>query len=126
MAFASVRVEGLTKLTRDLKAVGLEVDDLKDAFSTIAARGAQLASRFAPRRSGRLAGDVRGNRAQSKAVVIAGRASVPYAGPINYGWAARNITGAFFMQRASDAMEPVALVQLNQEIDKQIKKRGLQ
>jgi hypothetical protein len=28
---------------------------------------------------------------RSKAVVTAGRASVPYAGPINYGWAAHNI-----------------------------------
>lgn len=125
MGFVSVRVEGLAKLTRDLKAVGLEIDDLKDAFSTVAAQGARLAAKFAPNRTGTLAGDIRGNRAQSKAVITAGRASVPYAGPINYGWAARNITGAFFMQRASDAMEPVALVQLNQEIDKQIRKRGL-
>jgi len=121
----AVKVEGLTKLTRGLKAVGLEVEDLKDAFSSIASRGARLAASFVHSRTGRLAGDIRGNRAQSKAVVTAGRASVPYAGPINYGWAARNIEGAFFMQKASDAMEPIALTQLSQEIDKQIKKRGL-
>jgi hypothetical protein len=121
----TVRVEGLNQKVRDLKALGLAVDDLKDAFSTVAATAARLAAGFAPKRTGRLAGDIRGNRAQSKAVVTAGRVSVPYAGPINYGWAARNIEGAFFMQKASDEMEPVALTQLNHEIDKQIRKRGL-
>jgi hypothetical protein len=121
----TIRVEGLNKVVRDLKAVGLEVDDLKDAFSTIAAQGARLAAHFAPFRTGTLAGDVRGNRAQSKAVVTAGRVSVPYAGPINYGWAARNIQPAEFMQKASDAMEPIALTELDHEITRQIKKRGL-
>ena len=121
----TIQIEGLRKVVRDLKILGLEVDDLKDAFSSVASTGARLAAGFAPKRTGRLAGDIRGNRAQSKAVVTAGRASVPYAGPINYGWAARNIEGAFFMQKASDAMEPIALTQLSQEIDKQIKKRGL-
>lgn len=121
----TIRVEGLTLLTRQLKALGLEIDDLKDAFSTIASQGAQLAAHFAPKRTGRLAGDIRGNRAQSKAVVTAGRVSVPYAGPINYGWAARNIEPALFMQQASDVMEPVALHELDNEITKQIKKRGL-
>ena len=121
----TIRVEGLTLVTRQLKALGLEIDDLKDAFSTVAAQGARLAAYFAPKITGRLAGDIRGNRAQSKAVVTAGRVSVPYAGPVNYGWAERNITGAFFMQKASDAMEPVAFTELDHEITKQIVKRGL-
>jgi len=119
------RVQGLTAVVRDLKAMGLEVDDLKDAFSEIAKEGAEVAARFAPRKSGRLAGDIRGNRAQSKAVVTAGRASIPYAGPINYGWPARNITGSGFMQKASDEMQPVAIQRLESEINEQIRRKGL-
>ncbi|MDI6908636.1 hypothetical protein [Nocardioides sp.] len=125
MARAGLYVTGLAQVTRALREVGVEVDDLKNAFAAIAAEGARLAAGFAPMRSGRLARDIRGNRAKSKAVVTAGRASVPYAGPINYGWPARNIAASGYMQKASTAMEPVALRRLADEIDNQIKRRGL-
>jgi hypothetical protein len=119
------KVQGLTQVVRALDQFGVEVEDLKDAFSSIAAEGAQVAAQYAPHVSGRLASDVRGNRAKSKAVVTAGRASVPYAGPINYGWPARSITGAGFMQKASDVMEPVAIVRLEAEINHIIRVKGL-
>jgi hypothetical protein len=106
--------------------MGAEVDDLKDAFSQIAATAAQKAANFAPKRSGRLAADVRGNRAQSKAVVTAGRSSISYAGPINYGWRARNIAPSGFMQKADQEMQPIALQMLEREIDSLIRKKGLQ
>jgi hypothetical protein len=86
-----VRVEGLNKTIKALQGFGVEVQDLKDVFSSIAKEGARLASSFAPVKSGRLAGTVRGNKAKNKAVVIAGKAKVPYAGAINYGWPRRNI-----------------------------------
>lgn len=119
------RVEGLTSVVRSLQAMGLEVDDLKDAFSTIAAEGARVASGFAPKVTGRLAGDVRGNRAKSKAVVTAGRASVPYAGPIEYGWAKRNIAPAGFLKRTDEVMQPRAIQMLEQEINRKIREKGL-
>ena len=117
------RVQGLTSVVRALQQMGLDVDDLKDAFSKIAAEGAREAASFAPRRTGRLAGDVRGNRAKSKAVVTAGRASVPYAGPINYGWRARGIAPSLFMQKADQRMQPRALQLLEDEINRKIKEK---
>lgn len=122
---AGFQVQGLNQVVRDLQSLGLEVEDLRAAFSEIAAQGARVASLYAPRRTGRLAGDVRGNRAKSKAVVTAGRASVPYAGPINYGWAARGIAPSGFMQKADQQMQPVAIQRLEQEINRQIRRRGL-
>lgn len=119
------RVSGLTQVIRDLQAIGVEVEDLKGAFSEIASEGAQVASGFAPRLTGRLAGDIRGNRAKSKAVVTAGRVSVPYAGAINYGWPARNISASGFMQRADVVMQPRAVQMLESEINQQIARRGL-
>lgn len=119
------RVTGLTAVVRALQDLGLEVDDLKDAFSSIAEEGARYASAYAPKRSGRLAADIRGNRAKSKAVVTAGRVSVPYAGVINYGWAAHGIEANGFLQRADMAMRPRALVLLEQEINQSITTKGL-
>jgi len=119
------QVEGLARLVRDLKGLGLDVEDLKGAFSTIAARGAAVAAGLAPKRSGRLASSSRGNRAQSKAVVTVGRAAIPYAGPINYGWPARGITASGFMQKTDQQLRPVAIQQLEQEINHRIRARGL-
>lgn len=136
-----VRVEGLNRVVRDLQSLGLELDDLKDAFAEIASEGARLASSFAPKRSGALAASVRGNRAKNKAVVAAGKARVPYAGPINYGWpeGQRNLRAkprrrggwpigiqpSEFMQRADEAMQPRALAELDRAIVKRIQERGL-
>lgn len=120
-----IRVEGLNRVVRALLEIGVEVDDLKEAFSSIADHGARLAASFAPKLSGRLAGDVRGNRARSKAVITAGRASLPYAGPINYGWRAHNIEPSGFMQRADQALQPYSLQLLETEINEAIARRGL-
>lgn len=125
MASGGVRVSGLNSVVRSLIAIGIEVDDLKDAFSEIAQLGARLGAHFAPKRSGRLSGDVRGNRARSKAVITAGRVSVPYAGPINYGWRAHNISPSGFMQRADKMLQPFALRRLEKSINRQIARHGL-
>lgn len=119
------QVQGLSQVVRAMQQMGVDVDDLKDAFAKIADEAAKIASSAAPRKSGRLAADIRGNRAKSKAVVTAGRASVPYAGPINYGWPKRNIEPANFMQRADQAMQTRALQTLEDEINQKIRERGL-
>lgn len=119
------RVEGLSRVVRGLKALGLDVEDLKGAFSRIAAEGAEVERGFVPRRSGRLAGTVRGNRAASKAVVTAGRATVRYAGPINYGWPGHGIAPAGFQQKTDEVMRPRAVEQLENEINQAARRRGL-
>lgn len=120
-----VKVEGLRQKVRDLEAMGVEVDDLKGAFGAIAKEAAVVTRGFIPTLTGTLAGTARGNRAKSKAVVTVGRASVPYAGAINYGWPARNIEPAGFFEKTDKAMEPVAEKRIEQELDKLITKKGL-
>lgn len=119
-------VTGLRETVRELEALGVDLDDIKDAFAEIATYGAAEAGRLAPHRSGRLGSSVRGNRAKGKAVITAGRASVRYAGPINYGWPRRNIRAARFMQRADEYVGPRAVALLEAGIDKAIRKRGFQ
>jgi hypothetical protein len=122
---SGVRVEGLNKTIKALQGFGVEVQDLKEVFSDIAAEGARLASSFAPKASGNLAKTVRGNKAKNKAVVIAGRARVPYAGAINYGWPRRHIKAHLFMQRADAALAPRAVEMLEAGLDKAVGKVGL-
>lgn len=118
------KVEGLSRAVRELQSLGAEVEDLKAGFAKVADEGAERAARHAPKRSGRLAGTVRGNRAKSKAVVRAGtKARAPHAGPINYGWPRRGIRASGFMQKADQEMRPRAIQILEDEINRQIRKR---
>lgn len=120
------KVEGLNQTLTALQRFGVEAADLKDVMAEIAAEGARLASGFAPKRTGRLAATVRGNKAKAKAIVIAGRARTPYAGAINYGWPKRGIGPALFMQRADAALAPRAVEMLEHGLDGAIAKVGLQ
>ncbi len=64
---------------------------LRDGHKEAARIVSTRATRTAPRRTGRLAGNVRPLGSLTKAQVAAGGARVPYAGPIHYGWPARGI-----------------------------------
>jgi hypothetical protein len=87
----AVEVEGLRQLRRSLKAAGLSLQDLKDAHAQVAQLVVRAAAPRAPRRTGRLVATDRAAGTQTAAIVRAGRASVPYAGPIHWGWPARHI-----------------------------------
>lgn len=107
MAKPVVQVEGARELRSTLRKAGEDVGDLKDANAEVAAMVAAAAAARAPHRSGALASSVRGNRALSSAVVKVGRASVPYAGVVHWGWPARNITAQPFAVDAAHDTEPV-------------------
>jgi hypothetical protein len=119
-----VRVENLTATVRSLQKLGVEVQDLKDVFAGIAAEGARLASAAAPHRSGRLRASVRGNKAKNRAVVMAGRARVPYAGPINYGWRKRGIKGTMFLQKADSQLSDIAPKMLEDGLQRVMGRKG--
>lgn len=120
-----MRVEGLNETLTALQRFGVEADDLKDVMAEIADLGARLAAGYAPKDSGRLATSVRGNKAKAKAIVIAGRARVPYAGAINYGWPRRGIKPRLFMQRADAELAPRAVELLERGLDEAARKAGL-
>lgn len=119
-------MEGLNKTLRALQTYGVEVADLKDVMAGIAQEGAALVRRYTPvGPTGRLRGTVRGNKAKAKAVVIAGRARIPYAGAINYGWPKRNIKASLFMQRADTELAPRAVEMLESGLEEAARKVGL-
>jgi len=120
-----VRVSGLNELVRGFQRAGTEVDDLKSVFSGIAGEAAGIVRKRVPKLTGKLAGTVRGNRAKAKAVVTIGRARVRYAGPINYGWPARNIRAAHFVHKSDAAIAARAVSMLDDGIDQLLREVGL-
>ena len=121
-----ISIDGLREFVRDLEKLGVEVNDLKDVFSKISKRAADVMQSKVPVRTGALRAAVRGNRAKNKAVVVAGNNKrVAYAGAINYGHPARNIRPANFIARTDDVMQTEALELLDEGITDLIKRYGL-
>jgi len=91
-----VKVTGAKELRKAIRQIedaaakkGMQAD-LKGAYRT-AARAVEVAAKTeAPRRSGRLAGSIKAKGTTTGASIVAGGLkSVPYAGPIHYGWPSR-------------------------------------
>lgn len=125
MPGGGVQVTGLAALQRDLRTLGVELNDLTDVMGDLAAQGARLAASFAPRRTGTLAAAIRGSHTSNAAVVTVDAKRVPYAGVINYGWRKHNIAPARFMQHAAKAMRPQVTKHLSRAITKLIEQKGL-
>lgn len=121
---AQVTVEGLPELRRQLRQLVGDVADLKAAHAAAASTVAAAASSRAPRRSGKLAASVRGNKAASRASVMAGGARLPYAGPIHYGWPARGIEARPFISEAAQATEAVWLPAYERAVQAAVDKVG--
>lgn len=111
-----VRVEGLGSVVRSLQQMGVEVEDLKAAMKAIAEEVKPDYVAHAPVRTGRLRGDFRTANAKGKSTIYVGRASVPYAGPINFGWAARGIAPANFIAKGDATAAPKAAASLEDAI----------
>jgi hypothetical protein len=81
-----VRIEGAAELSRAFRAAGGSVRDLSGAYREVARTLLPPAQRDAPRGpTGRLAGSTRGLGQRTRAILAAGSARVPYAGPIHFG-----------------------------------------
>lgn len=104
MARPVVEIDGLRELRKQLRKAGDDMAELKAANAEAAAT-VQGAAR-APQRTGRLAGSVRSTGTKTAGIVRAGRKAIPYAGPIHYGWPARNIAPQPFLTTAAKQTEP--------------------
>lgn len=101
-----VRVDGGRRLRATLKAAGDDLSDLKAAHTEAAQIAARVGQSAAPRRSGRLAGSVRGSGSKTAATIRAGKKALPYANPIHWGWFKRHIKPNPWLSRAAQQTEP--------------------
>jgi hypothetical protein len=82
-------VEGVDELASTLKALGVDLGDMKAAHDDVAQFvGAESATR-APRRSGMLAASWRPGSSKTDAVVRFGGSAIPYANAVHWGTGAR-------------------------------------
>jgi len=100
---ARIEVEGYDRLRRELRKVS---DDLPGELRAIAKQAAMevatTARTLVPERSGDLKRSIRAGATARSGTVKAGKRTVPYAGPIHFGWLRRHIRPQPFMYRALD------------------------
>lgn len=105
MARAVFEVRGARQLRATIKKANGDLTDLKAAHAAVAALVSKVAAARAPKRTGRLAASVRGSGTNTTAFIRAGFKSVPYAGPIHWGWPARHIKAQPFLSEAATRTE---------------------
>jgi len=90
MAGKALMVVGQRRFVQTMRKAGADMDELKEVNREAAEIALPAVRNLAPRgKTGRLAGSLRVGATKRAGVIRAGRKAVPYAGPINYGWAAR-------------------------------------
>jgi hypothetical protein len=99
---AGVEVEGGPELRRAFRKLDDRAADLKPANRAAAELVEREAETLVPRLTGRLARSIRSTASKRVGSVLAGRSMVPYAGPIHFGWRARNIEPQPFLYDALD------------------------
>lgn len=117
-ATAGIQVQGAKELRATLKRAGEDLGDLKAAHAEAAQLVTGVSRARAPKRSGRLASNVRGSGAATAATIRVGGASVPYAGPIHYGWPAHNIEPQPFITEAAQSTEPAWVALYDRAVEK--------
>ena len=118
-----VQIDGVDRLVRALNAAGLDLGDLKAALKQAAEIVEQTAATKAPRgETDRLVNSLRSSATKKAGVVRAGRKSVPYAGPIHWGWPKHNIKPQTFITDAARNTEPQWVQVFEREVDNIIEK----
>ena len=115
-ATGTVRVPGLRRLRADLKRTVGHLDDLKTAYAAAAAFVAGAARGRAPKRTGRMAGKIKGNRAAGRATVSG--PGLAYPPVIHYGWPERGIDPQAFIVDAAVATEAAWLPAFEKDVDR--------
>ena len=124
-----VKIEGLSKVRRDLKNLSSDVDYRAQEFlpvnKSIADAVVGDAKNYVPILTGALSGTIRAGATKTSARVKAGYKSVPYAGPIHFGWPARFIKPQPFFYDAIDKRRDEIKERYDDLVKKLIKKYDL-
>ena len=106
----AVKFNGAAEFRAKLQQMGVDLKDFKTINRLIAENVADNARGRAPvgrdrkgHSGGTLQGDIRAGATKTRAYVSVGRKKIPYAGPIHFGWPARNIEPNPFLYEAMDS-----------------------
>ena len=121
-----MRIEGFNKTVRALHRAGAETQDMKDLMHSPGSLVVKTARPLTPHKTGHLAGSIRAGRGKTKAVVTAGRKSIPYAGVQHYGWPAHHIKASMFLVKALEVKNEEIVRNLIKGIGEICTKLGLE
>jgi len=100
----AAQIEGLREVQKALRDMGGDLlNEMKSTHLKAAEIVVEGAKRIAPVRTGRMAASIRAAAVRTGGRVRVGNASVPYAGPIHFGWPERRIKPQPFVY---DALDP--------------------
>lgn len=106
MAQGRFELVGGRQLRKQLKAAGVDLENLREAHRDAAKIAEDTAAALAPVRTGNLVHSLRSTGTKTAGIVRAGNATIPYAKPIHWGWPARGITRNPFISKGAQASEP--------------------
>lgn len=93
----ALMVVGQKRFVQTMRRAGANMDELKDVNRQAAQIALPAVRALTPvGDTGRLSKSLRVGATKRAGVIRAGRKSVPYAGPLNYGWPGHNITPRLF------------------------------
>ena len=122
----TTEILGLREIQRDLRKLGDDTkNEMKDTHKLAAEVVVMGAKRLVPFRTGALAASIKSLATKSSGRVRAGSASVPYAGPIHFGWPARAIAPNPFIYDAIDERRDAIRDLYDNRIDQLIRKYDL-
>ena len=125
MSSRRITVEGGRELRKALRAVENGTADLKGVHKETGELVGATAARLVPRRKGVLQSTIRAAGQAAGAVVRAGYAVVPYAGPIHFGWPSRGIAPTPFLYDALDYRRAEVIEMYQDRVNDLIRKHGL-
>lgn len=117
-----VEVEGGPQLRRAFRKLGDRADDLKAVHKDIGEVVADKAADFVPVMTGRLRRSIKSRATKKRARVEAGGRGIPYAGPIHFGWRARNIEPQPFLYDALDDRRGEVMERYVKGVDRMVRK----
>lgn len=119
---SGIKIMGLKASLKALQTIGVPDAEIKAAGTAAGEIVANEARGLVPVRTGALRDSIRVTKALAKVSVVAGRAKVPYANPIHWGWFKRHIRpNPFFIKALGYTREEVMnnyLSQLQRLIDR--------
>lgn len=124
--YGAVRVAGLKEVQYSLHKLGKDArNEMKPAHKAAAELVVYKARPMSPVRTGALRDTLRSFARQRSGVVRAGDVSVPYAGPIVFGWPVRGIRANPFIYQAADARRTEIVALYEKRMAELIRANGL-
>ena len=118
-----IQIKGLRKVIRQIEKLGVEAEDLKGAFNRIGTRALATANAGTPVASGALKASNRQSKRKNSVYLYSGKAKTFYARFVHYGTI--YMQERQYLYNAVEQDGPWAVKQLESEMDRLIRKLGL-